>query len=245
MHLKGNTILITGGSSGIGLELANRLQQKGNTIIICGRSTERLEQSKKINPALITYSCDLSDPVACKALVDWLKATHPALNVLVNNAAIAHTCDFRTDPDILDKATKEIAINLMAPIQLSKMVLPILERNNRPVIINVTTGLVYSPRAQYPIYNATKAALHSFTQVLRLQLESSSVDIIEVLFPAVDTPWHKGNPPKIAIAPEKAVEEMISGLKKGSSEIRVGGVKLLYMLTRVAPGIAFRKINSL
>ena len=245
MNLRNNTILITGGSSGIGLELALRLQQLGNTVIICGRSTERLQQAQALNDKLITYPCDISRPEACRTMVDWLETHYPNLNVLINNAAIVHSGDFMSDPAMLTKATQELETNFMAPLRLSHMAFPLLSQHAASTIINVTTGLVYSPRAAYPIYNATKAALHSFTQVLRLQLASTQVHVIEVLFPAVDTPWHAGNPPKIAIPVEKAVQEMIAGLKKGDQEIKVGGVKLLHALTRIAPGVALKKINSL
>jgi len=107
------------------------------------------------------------------------------------------------------------------------------------------TGLLYRPRADYPFYNATKAVLHSFTQVLRKQTENSKIKIVEVMFPAVKTPWHKGKPPKIAISAEKAVNEMLKGLEKNKKEIRVAGAKMLYMVSRIAPKFAFKKVNSL
>jgi uncharacterized oxidoreductase len=97
----------------------------------------------------------------------------------------------------------------------------------------------------YPFYNATKAALHSFTQVLRWQNKDKNLKITEVMFPAVDTPWHGGNPPKIAIPVEKAITEMLKGLQKGKPEIRVGGANLLYRVSRIAPGFAMKKVNSL
>lgn len=245
MKSKDNTILITGGSSGIGLELADRLEKQGNTVIICGRSSERLEAAGAKNPKLIPYACDISDPASCIAMIDWIKRHYPQLNVLINNAAISHATNFLDDADVLDKAVLEVATNFMAPLRLIKAAFPLLEEQNSAAVINITTGLVYAPRAAYPIYNATKAALHSFTQVLRLQAAASKVEVIEVQFPAVDTPWHHGNPPKIAISVEQAVDEMIAGLEKGKQEIQVGGVKLLHALTRVAPDFALRKINSL
>jgi uncharacterized oxidoreductase len=104
---------------------------------------------------------------------------------------------------------------------------------------------VYAPRAIYPIYCATKAALHSFIQTARFQITDKSIGICEVLMPSVNTPWHQGNPPKIAIPVEKAVAEMCQKLEKGKTEIRVGGAKLLFFMSRVAPALAFKKINSL
>jgi uncharacterized oxidoreductase len=245
MVLQNNTVLITGGSSGIGLEMAKQLLKKNNKVLICGSSQVKLEAAKKSFPEIEIFQCDLSKQEAYSRLAKWVEEKHPECNMLVNNAAIVHISDFCTDDSILEKANKEIQTNLIAPIVLSKFLLPVLEQNKNPKIINVTTGLVYAPKAAYPFYNATKAALHSFTQVLRMQMEKSPVSICEILLPVVDTPFHKGNAPKIAISVEKAVEEMIGGIEKGKLEIRVARVKLLYLISRVAPKFALRKINSL
>jgi len=105
--------------------------------------------------------------------------------------------------------------------------------------------LIYAPRADYSFYNSTKAALHAFTQVLRIQNTNPNLKIIEVLFPVVDTPWHKGNAPKIAISVDQAVQGMIKGIEKGKEEVKVAGVKLLYLLSRIAPKFALKKINNL
>lgn len=244
MDLSNNTILITGGSSGIGLELAGRLLQK-NKVIICGRTPEKLEKTKHQFPSIHTIQCDLSGPDECFRLSAWISRNHPDCNVLINNAAIVHRDSFLTGEQLPQKAQNEIYTNLLAPIILSRQLLPVLMQNNNSAIINITTGLIYAPKVLYPFYNATKAGLHSFTQVLREQLKETPVDVIEVLFPAVDTPWHNGNPPKIAITAGKAVDEMWKGIEKGRSEIRVGGVKILHLLSRIAPGFAFKKINSL
>ncbi|RDY61043.1 SDR family oxidoreductase [Flagellimonas nanhaiensis] len=244
MQLAGNTILITGGSSGIGLELSKKLVEN-NKVLICGRSRQRLENAKELIPALEIFQCDLSDKNQCNSLADWIKEEHPDLNVLINNAAVVHKVNFLGTGGILDMAEQEIAINFMAPVRLIHSLSPILQRNHRATIINITTGLIYAPRAVYPFYNSTKSALHSFTQVLRKQMEGSNLNIIEIMFPAVDTPWHKGNPPKIAISKEKAVDEMLKGLQKGKEEIRIAGANLLYKIARLAPKFAFQKVNSL
>ena len=185
MILQNNTILITGGSSGIGLELAKRLIEKNNKVIICSRSKDKLE-----------------------------------------------------------KAKTEIHTNLLAPIILTKLFIPILEKNPKPKLINITSGLAYVPKADYPFFNATKSALHSFTQTLRMQMDKSAIDILEVFLPPVDTPFHKGNPPKKVITVEKAVDKMISGIEKGEIEIRVGITKLIYLISRIAPKFASKKVNN-
>ncbi|MCW9705672.1 SDR family oxidoreductase [Fodinibius salsisoli] len=240
-----NTILITGGSSGIGLELAKQFIQKQNNVLICGRSLDKLEAAQRQLPDLDYLQCDISDKEGCKKLVQWVEQQHPSCNILINNAAIVHMEHFAEDNLIVEKAEAEIQTNLMGPIRLTKLFLPILRSNDKPNIINITTGLVYVPRVKYPFYNATKAALHSFTQVLRAQLTNSPISVTEVLFPAVDTPWHEGSPPDIAISAEQAVNKMLKGLGSDKKEIRVGKVGLLYTLSRIAPNFAFKKLNNL
>ncbi|MDR8389722.1 SDR family NAD(P)-dependent oxidoreductase [Aliifodinibius sp. S!AR15-10] len=245
MHLTGNTILITGGSSGIGLALSEELLKKNNDVIICGRSQEKLTRAKERLQNITTYQCDISDHHQRLKLVGSIREHHPSCNVLFNNAAIVHKTNFVSDPDMIAKAALEIATNFSAPVTLCKLFYPIIREKENPALINITTGLIYAPRATYPIYNATKTALHSFTQVLRAQAEQDAVEIVEVMFPAVDTPWHKGTPPDIAISTQEAIEGMLKGLQKGKKEIRVGKVNMLYLLSRIAPNFAFRMINSL
>jgi uncharacterized oxidoreductase len=245
MLLEKNTVLITGGSSGIGLELSKVLIRKGNKVIICGRSNEKLNKAKSIAPKLITYQCDLSNHQSCIDFAKMVSENHPDLNILINNAAIVNKTNFLTTDHIIEMAENEVETNFMAPLRLIHLLFPTLKNNSTPAIINITSGLVYTPRADYPFYNATKAALHSFTQVFRKQAENLHISVVEVMFPAVKTPWHKGTPPKIAISVEKAVDEMIKGLKKNKKEIRVAGAKTLYLVSRIAPAFAFRKVNSL
>lgn len=244
MKLTNNTILITGGSSGLGLEMARRLTENGNTVIICGRSQARLQAAQKVIPGIITFQCDLSEKDAASRLADWVAREYPRCNMLINNAAIVHKTSFPDDEDMIAKADLEIRTNLLAPIALAKLFIPIVNQNPNPALVNITSGLVYVPRAAYPIYNATKAALHSFSQVLRHQLRRSGISVLEVMFPAVDTPWHKGNPPKIAISADQAVSEMLNGIASGKQEIKVGKAKLLYLLSRIAPGFAFNKLGK-
>jgi uncharacterized oxidoreductase len=244
MKLQHQTVLITGGSSGIGLELAKRLIEKQNTVIICARSADKLTETKMKLPSVHTFPCDISRASDRFNLVEWIRTNHPQCNVLINNAAIVHKTDFRLDDQIIEKAEKEIQTNLLAPIALAKLFLSVFETFQQSAVINITTGLVYAPRAVYPIYNATKAGLHAFTQVLRLQIKSLPVQVIEVMMPVVDTPWHRGDVPKIAISAERAVGEMLTRIEKGEKEIRVGRVQILYLLSRLAPAFALRKINQ-
>ncbi len=244
MKLSNNTIFITGGSSGIGLEMAHALTQKGNQVIICGRSTEKLEKAAQTIPGLKILQCDLSKSKERKQLVNRVMKKHPECNVLINNAAVVHKTDFFSDQDMIEKANLEIETNFTAPVELTKLFSPHLEKNPGSAIIYITTGLVYSPKAAYPIYCATKSALHSFIKTLRWQIKDIPISIYEVLMPAVDTPFHRGNPPQIAISPNKAVKEMMDKLEKDQKEIKIGPVGVLHYLSRIAPGFTMKKVNS-
>ncbi len=245
MKLVNNTVFITGGSSGIGLELCKVLLQKGNQVITCGKSPQKLQDAKSKLPGLITYPCDLSNPSELDKLVLTLRQNHLQINVLINNAAIVNRIDFLNDTHALELGELEYQTNLIAPVKLIQKLYPGLKQHKQASIINITTGLIYAPRVLYPFYNSSKAALHSFTQTLRIRLKSEHVDVTEVMFPAVNTPWHQGNPPSIAISTEKAVNEMIKGLEKAKPEIRVGGAGLLYMMSRLAPSFALSKVNQI
>jgi len=245
MKIKNSTVLITGGSSGIGLELSKVLIQKGNKVIICGKSNEKLLAAKKMIPQLITYQCDLSDSLECTDFAKRIQENHSDLNILINNAAIVNKIDFINDEKAIKLAENEYQTNLIAPIRLIKLLYSTISANESSAIINITTGLIYAPRFIYPFYNSSKSALHSFTQTLRIRLKDEKTKVIEVMFPAVDTSWHQGTPPKIAIGVDKAVSEMINGLEKGKSEINVGGTKILYLISRLAPSFALKKVNEI
>ncbi len=245
MKLENNTVLITGGSSGIGFELAKVLINKGNTVIICGKSVEKLEAAKKLLPQLITYQSDISDAEECKAFAKQVTMKHPDLNVLVNNAAIVNRIDFIENENAIALAATEYQTNLLGPVRLIKLLYPAINGNPSPAIVNITTGLIYAPRVIYPFYNSSKSALHSFTQTLRIRLKNEKTKVVEVMFPAVDTPWHQGTPPKIAISAKAAVKEMIIGLEKGKPEIMVGGAKILHLISRLAPAFALKKVNEI
>jgi uncharacterized oxidoreductase len=186
MQLTSNTILITGGGSGIGLALAERFIAMGNRVIICGRRAGTLDAVKAAHPAIETRVCDVAESADRAALTAWATSTFPALNVLVNNAGIQRRMRIASEGD-WTATREEIAINLDAPIHLTTLFLPHLIRQPAAAILNVTSGLAFVPLAGTPVYSATKAALHSFTLSLRHQLRNSAVQVIEVIPPAVDT----------------------------------------------------------
>jgi uncharacterized oxidoreductase len=203
MQFENQTILITGGTSGIGLSLALALQARGNRIIITGRRSALLEQITADHPVLVGYPADLTDPAARAALVGRVLAHHPDLSVLINNAGVMQAEDLTADPVDASVADLTIATNLTAPLQLTAALLPHLRAQPQAAIINVTSGLAFVPLVITPAYNATKAALHSWTMALRAQLRNSRVKVIELAPPAVQTdlmPGSATNPHYMALA---------------------------------------------
>jgi uncharacterized oxidoreductase len=186
MRLASNTVLVTGGASGIGLAIVERFLRADSTVLVCGRREERLRELADTHPGVATRVCNVADEAERVALIDWAATRFPALNVLVNNAGIQRF-PVLADGEDWALTRNEVAINFDAPVHLSRLVLPHLLRQPHGAIVNITSGLSFAPLARAPIYSATKAALHSFTLSLRHQLAGSPVEVIEIIPPAVDT----------------------------------------------------------
>jgi len=187
LKTSGNTVLITGGGTGIGLALAEQLVRHDNEVIICGRRRQRLLAAKKRIPELHTRVCDVSRPASRRTLVQWVTSEFKHLNILVNNAGIQRTVDFRKGARDLSDADDEVATNLLAPIHLSALLIPHLRRRKSAAIVNISSGLAFTPLAAVPAYCATKAAIHSLSLTLRFQLRETPVRVYEVAPPIVAT----------------------------------------------------------
>ncbi len=193
MDKTGNTILVTGATSGIGLELARAFRKSGNRVIIAGRRAALLDALVAQEPEFAAYPLDVTDPAAITALAATLRADHPTVNVLVNNAGIMLAEDL-TDPAYsLAQAEAMVDTNLLGPIRLTAALLPQLRAQSRSAVLNVTSGLAFVPLAITPTYNATKAALHSWTQSLRMQLRNTTTEVVEIAPPAVQTDLMPGS----------------------------------------------------
>jgi len=186
MQTTGNTILITGGTSGIGHGLALRLHEAGNTVIVAGRRKELLDQITTEHPGIDSLVLDVADPASISRAAETLAATHPQLNVLVNNAGIMLRENL-LDPASLPIAEDHITTNLLGAIRMTYAFLPHLVTKDDAVVMNITSALAFVPLPITPTYNATKAALHSFTESLRVQLAGTAVQVIEVAPPGVQT----------------------------------------------------------
>ena len=186
MNISGNIILITGGTSGIGLAFAEEFIKEGNKVIITGRREDRLNEIKERLPEIITKASDVADAAQRAALAAWIIENHPDVNILINNAGVQFVTDFRQAVN-LDKVKAEIETNFLAPVHLASLFVPILSRKQNAAIINVTSGLAFVPIAFMAIYCATKAAMHSLTLSLRYQLKETGIKVFEIAPPSVDT----------------------------------------------------------
>ena len=187
MQQTGNTILITGGGSGIGRGLAEAFQRQGNSVIIAGRRRQVLEEVTRANPGMRSLELDITDKAAIKAFADEAVRLFPELNVLVNNAGIMKPETLLSPPAGSQIAEETITTNLLGPIRLTAALLPHLQKQAHGAVLMVSSGLAFVPMAMTPTYSATKAAIHSYSMSLRHQLKGTRVEVIEVAPPYVQT----------------------------------------------------------
>jgi uncharacterized oxidoreductase len=249
MKLENRTVLITGGTSGIGLELAKQLHQRGNTVIVTGRDQEKLDAAKRALPGVHTVRSDVSNPGAIAALHDTALAQFPALDTLVNNAGIMRNLNLNQSRDLYD-VTREIEINLSGPVRMVQQFLPHLKTRKDALIVNVSSGLAFIPFPASPVYCATKAAIHSFTQSLRIQLDGTSVTVIELAPPGVETPLLRGEFAE-AMKDQKGMDvkvlakRAIQGIEAGKREIRPGLSNMLKAMYRIAPQFMLKQMAKM
>jgi uncharacterized oxidoreductase len=249
MNLSNNTILITGGATGIGFELARQFIKRGNTVIVCGRRMDKLSEAKRLLPQLITQQCDLADIEQRRSLFQFCITKYPELNVLIHNAGIQKEIDFRKGEEHYIDGSNEIAINMEAVFHLTALFTPHLMQHPNAAIINVSSGLGLVPLVIVPVYSATKAAMHSFSISLRKQLKNTSVNVYELMPPIVDTDLdkgardHRGQKNK-GITAEIVAEKAIKGLQQDKPEIAIGIIKLLRYGARISPALFLNIINK-
>lgn len=243
MKLTGRTILITGGSAGIGLAFALKFLELGNQVIVTGRRQSVLDEVKAKYPNLHTIQSDVADSAQIAALGARIKKDFPGLDVLMNNAGIFLPRNLKASASDLDGLMTEVNINVGGVVRTTSALIDILTAN-KGTVINVSSGLAFVPLPAAPIYSATKAAIHSYTISLRFQLEATGVEVIELMPPAVKTDMTtelvEGG--ASAITTDDLVKQSFSALRSGSLEIHPGQSRMLALLSRLAPGFINRQL---
>jgi uncharacterized oxidoreductase len=236
MNLTGRTILITGGSAGIGLAFALKFLELGNEVIVTGRRQAVLDEVNAKHPKLHTIQSDVANPTQIAALAARVKADFPKLDVLMNNAGIMIHKNLKAPEADLAGLMAEMNINVGGVIGMTSAFIDILTVN-KGTVINVSSALAFVPLPSAPIYSATKAAIHSYTQSLRFQLQETGVEVVELMPPAVKTDL-TGDLPEGSlklITTDELVKQSFAALKAGAQEIRPGQAKQLAFLRRLAP----------
>jgi uncharacterized oxidoreductase len=237
-----NTILITGGATGIGLALAVRFLKKGNEVIICGRRQEKLDEAKRKHPGLQICHCDVSQESERVELFNTITRDFPKLNVLLNNAGISGFHNLDTAGSWPEERNM-IETNLEGTIHLSQLFASHLSKQDAPAIFVTTSGLAHVPRANFPIYCATKAALHSFALSLRHQLKALKIEVIEICPPHVDTDLGAPGRNKAGIPVDEFADGVMAELGKGTLEITYGTSTKWANASRVERNEIFRMLN--
>jgi uncharacterized oxidoreductase len=250
MQTTQNTILITGGSTGIGLAMAEAFIKTGNDVLICGRRESKLLEAKQKFPQLHTRVCDIAKKSEREALYQWATSEFPEINMLFNNAGIQKEIDFVTGAAGLNEDESEIEINLNASIHLSALFIPhFLQQKKECAIVNITSGLAFIPLKIVPVYCATKAGLHTFSISLRSQLAKTNVRVFEIAPPIVKTELHreaKARKQSQRGIPASAVAQaMANALKNNHYETIIGQAKVLKGASRIAPVFFHNLLNKI
>lgn len=249
METTKNTVLITGGSAGIGLALAAAFLEGGNEVLICGRRENKLQEAKHKHPTLHTRVCDIGKRAEREDLFRWATANFPNINLLVNNAGIQKEIDFLAGAPTLGDEESEIEINLTASIHLCALFIPyFLQQKTECAIVNVTSGLAFIPLKIVPVYCATKAALHTLSISLRSQLAGTNIRVFEMAPPIVKTDLHREAKARKqsarGIAPSVVADAILKAIKRNRYETIIGQAKVLKVASRLAPGFFHRLLNK-
>lgn len=243
MNLRGNTILITGGASGIGYALAERFLASGNEVVVCGRREDKLREASEKLPRIHTRVADVAEEAERIALFEWATGAFPDLNVLINNAGIQRRVDL-TENERWSETRMELAVNLEAPIHLSRLFVPHLSQRVNPSIVNVTSGLSFVPLANVPVYCATKAALHSFTLSLRYQLADTPIGVTEIVPPAVDTDLGGPGLHTFGVDLDEFADFVFERLERNETEIAYGTAEKASRASRAELDEIFKYMNE-
>ena len=244
MDLKSSTILITGGTSGIGLEFVKQLTDQGAKVIVTGRNQETLDNTKKLFPKIHIFQSDVSNPRDIERLYAQVTQQFSELNMIINNAGEMRLIDVQDSSKDLENITREIDINLSGTIRMVHQFLPHLIKKRSAAIVNVSSAIAFMAYSSAPVYSASKAGAHAYTMALRLQLSKTNVKVFEVIPPGVNTnlqnDWVLQPNPGQMMDVDKMVNIAINGLIKNTPEIKPFLVKIVKLLSRIMPGQLMR-----
>ncbi|GAB3922010.1 SDR family oxidoreductase [Mucilaginibacter myungsuensis] len=242
MKLQNSTVLITGGSSGIGRELVKQLTDQGANIIITGRDLNKLTETQRQFPSIHVFQSDVSDPESIRQLYNNVIRQFPDLNILINNAGEMRLLDLQDTGKSLENITREIDINLSGTIQMVHQFLPHLVNKKSAAIVNVSSGIAFMPFSVAPVYSASKAGVRAYTQALRLQLKGTGVKVFEMIPPGVKTNLQKDwvlptdSNSSLSMDVDKMVNVAIEGLQKDKPELRPFLIGVIKWASRIVPG---------
>lgn len=243
MEVSNNTILLTGGTSGIGLELLRQFYASGNKLVVASRNPEKLNKLHTEFPKVSTVVCDLADPKSVRKLLEHCLNTYPEINILINNAGIQYNYNLLDEEDGFHKIAREIRVNFTSPMQLTYGLLPQLHTKEKAAIINVSSALAFHPKKSAPVYCASKAALHNVSKSLRYQLKGTTVKVFEIIPPLVDTPMTEGRG-NGKLSPKQLVDEFMQNFKRDRYESNIGKAKMLRWIGRIYPRLADRILRN-
>lgn len=246
MNIAGNTILITGAGTGMGLIAARELAARGNRIIMVARDAERLQREADALLGAQAYACDIADAGQVDRLLAWVEENAPDLNVLFLNAGVTHTYRLFDGTDAAGNARQEMLVNFVSAVDLTHRFLPLLENRPDPAMIVTTSGVMYAPDTTNPTYSATKAALHSYVQSMRYRLKQvgSPLRLFELVSPLVDTPFASGVKSDAKAKPETVIADLLQALEDDTFDIRPGSSQALYEAWRTDPEEAVTIVNE-
>jgi short-subunit dehydrogenase involved in D-alanine esterification of teichoic acids len=243
MQANNNVILLTGGTSGIGLEMVKQFYELGNKLTVTSSNQSNLDSLKIEFPGIATLVCDLGDSLSVRHLIDKCLTEHSDINIIINNAGIQNNYTWIEEKDGYNKIENEIRVNFISPMQIIYGLLPLLTTKQHSAVVNVSSGLAFAPKKSAPIYCATKSAIHNGTKALRYQLENTTVKVFEIIPPLVDTRMTEGRG-KGKISPKQLVDEFIANLKSDNFESNIGKTKLLRFVQRISPQLAERILKN-
>ncbi|MVM31333.1 SDR family NAD(P)-dependent oxidoreductase [Spirosoma sp. HMF4905] len=240
-----NTVLITGGSAGIGFEIAKLFDQKGNHVIITGRNEDRLQKAAAQLKNVTAIACDVTQEDDVNRLVDQLYAEFPDLNILINNAGNAFYYKLVAQENAFENAREEMLTNYLSIIRLTEKLAPLLSKQEESAIVNVSSIVAFAPSHRLPTYAASKAALHSYTQSLRITLErSTTTKVFELMPPLVNTDFSQAIGGENGIAPSVVADDLLTALENDEYEIHVGNTAQIYALSLSSPSGALAAMNA-